>query len=133
LSQPRLLQATFTGEALELGTSHIEQHGRSDEHKRADRLFKQATLPASNSAAVCGPEESDDEEVELLRGAVPQPADWQYTYENIQKFTSWRSSELKARPHVGPMPGTKRNTSRKQLVCMIRVWGMTIRKRTAAL
>jgi len=63
--------ARFAGQAFDLQPKDVEHHGRSDEHKRAERLFKQATLPASNSAAVCGPEESDDEEVELLRGAVP--------------------------------------------------------------
>ena len=60
---------------------------------------------------------------------MPQPADWLYAYEIIQKFTSWRSSELKARPHIGIMRGNKRHISRKQLVSMIRVWAMTIRSR----
>ena len=86
------------------------------------------TQPASNSAAVGTPDETDSEEVELLRGFVPQPADWVYTYKDIQKFTSWRSSELKARPHSGIVRG-KRHISRRQLVSMIRVWGTVVRSR----
>ena len=124
--------AMFGAQAFELQASHIDTHAKSDAHKRARRSLMQGTLPASNSAAVCGPDESsDDEEKDLLCGAVPQPADWLYAYENIQQFTSWRSSELKARPHNGIMRGnlsSKRHISRKQLVSMIRVWAIITRK-----
>ena len=122
----------FGSTAHELQASHIDNHRVSDEHKRSKQLFlAQMKKPASNSAAVCEPEEeTDEEEVHLIRGAVPQPADWLFAYENIQKFTSFNSSELKSRPHTTKTSKrNKRHISRKQLRSMVRVWGMRVRKR----
>ena len=116
--RPRTLQA-----------ANIAQHVQSREHLAAERAF---FLPDSPEVQLLGHPTPEEEDAELLRGAVPQLPDWLRAFRMVNSPASFRSAALASKTEHYIRSIRKGPVQRRAMAQMVRVMAEALRARKRA-
>lgn len=116
--RPRTLQA-----------ANIAQHLQSREHLAAEKAF---FLPDAPEVQLFGHPTAEDEDAELLRGAVPQLPDWLRNFRMVNSPVSFRSAAAASKTEHYIRSIRKGPVQRRAMAQMVRVMAEALRARKRA-